>query len=101
MYLALYFATYLIFFGIIAAVLFMLKSPSSKKKKNIKKDTKDEIKENDPEKENIIYKGFTLIPNSIFGVGLYVLIILFFIWILGDSGGECGVDYAPRFFGEC
>ena len=48
-----------------------------------------------------VYKGFSLIPDSIFGVGLYVLIILFFIWILGDSGGECGVDYGPRFFGEC
>ncbi|WP_440928696.1 hypothetical protein [Candidatus Pelagibacter sp.] len=50
---------------------------------------------------NTVGKGFSLIPDSIFGVGLYVLIILFFIWILGDSGGECGVDYAPRFFGEC
>jgi hypothetical protein len=50
---------------------------------------------------NTVGKGFSLIPDSIFGVGVYILIILFFMWILGDSGGECGVDYAPRFFGEC
>ena len=46
-------------------------------------------------------KSFSLIPDSIFGFGLYVLIILFCIWFLGDSVEECGVDYAPRFFGEC
>ena len=50
---------------------------------------------------NTVGKGFSLIPDSIFGVGLYVLIILFCIWFFGDSGGECGVDYAPSFFGEC
>jgi hypothetical protein len=50
---------------------------------------------------NTVGKGLSLIPDSIFGVGLYVLIILFCIWLFGDSGGECGVDYAPRFFGEC
>jgi len=33
--LALYFGFYLILFGIIAAVLFMLKSPPSKKKKSL------------------------------------------------------------------
>ena len=50
---------------------------------------------------NSISKSFNLIPNSLFGVGFYILIILFFAWILGDYGGDCGVDYAPRFFGEC
>ena len=50
---------------------------------------------------NTIGKGFSLIPESVFGVGLYILIILLCIWLLGDGGGECGVDYAPRFFGEC
>ena len=96
-----YFGFYLFFFGIILALLFMLKSPSSKNKKNINKEAKDEIKEYNLKKENKIYKGLSLIPDSIFGVGLYVLIILFCIWIFGDFGGECGVDYKPRFFGEC
>jgi len=48
-----------------------------------------------------IFKGINIIPDSIFGIIVYVLIILFCIWIFGDYGGECGVDYAPRFFGEC
>lgn len=48
-----------------------------------------------------VSKGFSLIPDSILGVGFYILIILFCIWFFGDYGGECGVDYAPRFFGEC
>jgi hypothetical protein len=67
------------------------------KPKKVSKDTKGIFDKTDI----TVYKGFSLIPDSIFGVGLYVLIILFFIWILGDSGGECGVDYGPRFFGEC
>ena len=99
--LLLYFGAYLILFGIIAAVLFILKSPASKKKKIINSEDEDQIKEQIEEKENIFSRGFTLIPDSIFGVGLYVLIILFCIWIFGDFGSECGVDYAPRFFGEC
>ena len=67
----------------------------------INSEDEDQIKEQIEEKENIFSRGFTLIPDSIFGVGLYVLIILFCIWIFGDFGSECGVDYAPRFFGEC
>jgi len=64
--------------------------------KNKKLEKKDLYK-----KKYNIYKGLSLIPDSIFGISIYVLIILFCIWIFGDFGGECGVDYAPRFFGEC
>jgi hypothetical protein len=99
--LALYFGFYLVLFGIIAAVLFMLKSPPSKKKKIIKSEAEVQIKKYNEEEKNIVSRGFTLIPDSILGVGFYILIILFCIWFFGDYGGECGVDYAPRFFGEC
>ena len=44
---------------------------------------------------------YNLIPETIWGVLLYVGIIALCIYLLGDSGYECGVDYAPRFFGEC
>ena len=101
MYILLIFGVYLLLFGIIAVVLFMLKSLPSNKKKIFNSETEDQLKKYNEEKENIVSRGFKLIPDSIFGVGLYVLIILFCIWFLGDSGGECGVDYAPRFFGEC
>ena len=99
----LYFGFLCVFFGIIVAVLYMLKSSPSKKKKIKKKkvEVEAEVEKENTEKENIIYKGFSLIPDSVFGVGVYILIIFLCIWLLGDGGGECGVDYAPRFFGEC
>ena len=89
----------LILFGIIIALLYVFKNFSSIDKKIRKKEV--EVKKKDLNRENIIYRGISLIPDSIFGVVVYILIIFFFIWILGDYGGECGVDYAPRFFGEC
>ena len=52
-------------------------------------------------KAKSIFWNLSLIPDGVFGISIYVLIILFCIWIFGDFGGECGVDYAPRFFGEC
>ena len=58
-------------------------------------------KYNKRKRKNTKSSGINLVPDSIFGISIYVLIILFCIWIFGDFGGECGVDYAPRFFGEC
>jgi len=77
------------------------REPQKKLKSKKKAEIEEEDADTNSEKESVIYKGFTLIPDSIFGISIYVLIILFCIWFLGDSGGECGVDYAPRFFGEC
>ena len=71
------------------------------KANKIKKKNKQGSKINNKNKSNTIFKGINLIPDSIFGIGIYVLIILFCIWAFGDYGAECGVDYAPRFFGEC
>jgi len=88
-----------ILYGIIIALLYVFKNFSSIDKKNKKKEV--EVKKKDLSRENIIYRGISLIPDSVFGVGVYILIIFLCIWLLGDSGGECGVDYAPRFFGEC
>ena len=58
-------------------------------------------KNNIIKKKNTKISSLSLIPNGVFGISIYVLIILFCIWIFGDFGGECGVDYQPRFFGEC
>jgi hypothetical protein len=69
-----------------------------KKQNRVKKIYKEKANKNN---SKFIFKSISLIPDSIFGVSIYVLIILFCIWIFGDFGGECGVDYAPRFFGEC
>ena len=97
----LYFGFLFVFFGLIIAALYLIKSSPSKKKEITKKKVEVEDEDTDSEKESVIYKGFSLIPDSIFGISIYVLIILFCIWIFSDFGGECGVDYAPRFFGEC
>ena len=99
----LYFGFLFVFFGLIVAALYLIKSSPSKKKEITKKkvEVEEEDTDTDSEKESVIYKGFSLIPDSIFGISIYVLIILFCIWIFSDFGGECGVDYAPRFFGEC
>tara|TARA_B100001057_G_scaffold423769_1_gene446118 strand:- start:105 stop:554 length:450 start_codon:yes stop_codon:yes gene_type:complete len=67
----------------------------------LKKKNNQESKINNKNQSNILLKGINLIPDSIFGIVAYVLLILFCIWFLGDYGAECGVDYAPRFFGEC
>ncbi len=75
-----------------------IKEKEDFKKEKTKKDRNEKIKNTTL---NTLDKGFSLIPDSVFGVGVYILIILLCIWLLGDSGGECGVDYAPRFFGEC
>lgn len=64
-----------------------------KKKENVKR-----IKEKTGAGMSWVYN---LIPETIWGVLLYVGIIALCIYLLGDSGYECGVDYAPRFFGEC
>ena len=68
----------IIFLGIITGVMYLLKDAPSKKKTNITK------------KRNF------LIPDSIFGIGIYVLLILLCIFFLGDYGYERG----PRFFGD-
>ena len=47
-------------------------------------------------KTNITKKRNFLIPDSIFGIGIYVLLILLCIFFLGDYGYERG----PRFFGD-
>ena len=65
------------------------------------KNKKLKNKNNIIKKKNTKISSLSLIPNGVFGISIYVLIILFCIWIFGDFGGECGVDYQPRFFGEC
>lgn len=65
------------------------------------KNKKLKDKYNKIKRKNTKRSSLSLIPNGVFGISIYVLIILFCIWIFGDFGGECGVDYQPRFFGEC
>ena len=78
--------------------LVFLDELESNKRNRVKKSKNHKIINN---KENMIYKTLDLIPESIVGFGIYIIIILFIVWLLGDYGGECGVDYGPRFFGEC
>ena len=68
----------IIFFGIIIGVMYLFRDTTSEKKINIAK------------KRNF------LIPDSIIGVIIYVLLILLCIYFLGDYGYERG----PRFFGD-
>ncbi|WP_440681768.1 hypothetical protein [Candidatus Pelagibacter sp. HIMB1623] len=62
---------------------------------------RDKYNKKKGQRKNTKNSGINLVPDSIFGISIYVLLILFCIWIFSDFGGECGVDYAPRFFGEC
>lgn len=73
------------------------KNKIKEKKSNIKKDEIDKIKH---KISSGVSSSFNLIPESIWGILAYVLLIIVCIYVFGD-GPECGVDFAPRFFGEC
>lgn len=50
---------------------------------------------------NALDKGVRWIPDYVWIIVVYIMFITVGIYLgLGD-GPECGVDYAPRFFGEC
>jgi hypothetical protein len=72
-----------------------------KRNNRLKKNYKEKVNKSKKDKSKFDFSIINLVPESIFGITMYILVILFCIWIFGDYGGECGVDYGPRFFGEC
>ena len=65
--------------------------------KNETRSPKKIITKVEQKSSNVIFK----IPDGIYGIFFYAFIIALCILIFGDIGRECGVDYGPRFFGEC
>ena len=64
--------------------------------RNFKRDMSKKNKIEKDENTFFLYKLLLLIPDGIFGVIVYVLVILLCIYFLGDYGYERG----PRFFGD-
>tara|TARA_B100000035_G_C20991022_1_gene550156 strand:+ start:78 stop:674 length:597 start_codon:yes stop_codon:yes gene_type:complete len=76
----------------------VIKEKEKNKKEQSKKIKKEKIKNSTL---NTLNKGLGWIPDVVWIIILYIMFIALGLYLGLDEGPECGVDYAPRFFGEC
>ena len=68
------------------------------KKEKIKKSRNEKIKNT---ALKTLDKGFGWIPDNVWSILIYIILMALAVYFSDGDGPTCGIDYAPRFFGEC